>query len=102
MPSQCTGTTQGTGTIGNKGTYRQLLRQRVPAEPSDSNGTIEGSGTIQPALWGAPHLSQMFLALMSKISDMSETVVRVDGAVVLRVGLASMNIVNTPEISGFY
>ena len=31
------------------------LLQRVPALASDITGTIEGSGTIQPAPLGTPH-----------------------------------------------
>ena len=46
-----TGISQGTSTIQDTGTGA-LYRVRVV--PSDFAGTIEGSGTIQPALLGPP------------------------------------------------
>ena len=51
MPTQCTGTVESTVTIGSRVTAELLWG--VLLVQGDFTGTIESSGTIQPALLGA-------------------------------------------------
>ena len=48
--SLCPSAIQGTGTIGIELPFMATYVQGVPFVPSDSTGTIQSNGTIQPAL----------------------------------------------------
>ena len=66
LPAQCTGTIQGTGTV-----TRVTIRREFQScqEIFYFAGTVEGSGTIQPALLGDPHCVSGKLTLYGQVAQ---------------------------------